>query len=123
MSSVLDITVSSMVSGPDKSPVTVIHASGHVDASNAGEIEDAAMSAINGGAGKLLLDMGKITFMSSAGFRSIHKIYQALHPEGGSGNLKILNPSDEIARLVKTLGFDNFVAVLSGDLKQAVDSF
>lgn len=123
MSSVLDITVSSMVSGPDKAPVTVIHASGHVDASNAGEIEDAAMNAINGGADKLLLDMGKVSFMSSAGFRSIHKIYQALHPSGGAGNLKLLNPSDEISRLVKTLGFDNFVAVLSGDLKQAVDSF
>jgi anti-anti-sigma factor len=91
MSSVLDITVSSMVSGPDKSPVTVIHADGHVDASNAGDIEDAAMNAINGGAGNVLLDMSKVSFMSSAGFRSIHKIYQ--------------------------------VAVTSGDLKQAVDSF
>lgn len=123
MSSVLDITISNMVGGSDKSPVTVIHANGHVDASNAGEIEDAAANAINGGAGKLLLDLGKVSFMSSAGFRSIHKIYQALHPEGGSGNLKLLNPSDEIARLVKTLGFDNFVEILAGDLKQAVDTF
>ena len=122
MSSVLDITVSSMVNTPHKA-VTVIHANGHVDASNAGEIEDAAMNAISSGANCLLIDMGKVSFMSSAGFRSIHKIYQALHPEGGSGKLKILNPSDEIARLVKTLGFNNFVAVLSGDLKQAVDSF
>lgn len=123
MSSVLDVTVSSMVSGTDNSPVTVIQAIGHVDASNAGEIEDAAFNAVSGGAGKILLDMGEVSFMSSAGFRSIHKIYQALHPAGGSGNLKLLNPSDEICRLVKTLGFDNFVGIQSGDLKQAVDSF
>ena len=104
-------------------PVTVVHIDGHVDASNVAEIEEAAMIAIGAGAADLLLDMGKISFMSSAGFRSVHKIYQALHPEGGSGHLKILNPSQEIARLVKTLGFDNFVTVLSGDLQEAVDSF
>lgn len=120
MGSVMDVTVSTMVG---KAPVTVFQINGHVDAANIGEVEDRAMAAINSGAANLLLDMGKVSFMSSAGFRSIHKIYQALHPEGGSGHLKILNPSDEISRLVKTLGFDNFVAILSGDLQQAVDSF
>jgi len=120
MSSVLDVTVSSMMG---KVPVTVIHMNGHVDAANVGEVEDKATDAINSGSANVLLDMGKVSFMSSAGFRSIHKIYQALHPEGGSGHLKILNPSDEIGRLVKTLGFNNFVMILSGDLKQAVDSF
>lgn len=120
MSSVLDITVSTVVG---KVPVTVIHIDGHVDAANVGELEDTATIAVNSGAANLLLDMNKVSFMSSAGFRSIHKIYQALHPEGGSGHLKILNASDEIGRLVKTLGFDNFVSVLSGDMQQAVDSF
>lgn len=120
MSSVMNITISSKVG---KSPVTVLHVDGHVDASNVGELEDKAMAAINSGATNLLIDMGKISFMSSAGFRSVHKVYQALHPEGGSGHLKLLNPSQEITRLVKTLGFDNFVTVLSGDLQEAVDSF
>jgi anti-anti-sigma factor len=120
MGSEMNITVSTMVG---KVPVTVIQINGHVDAANVGEVEDRATEAINSGATNLLLDMGKVSFMSSAGFRSIHKIYQALHPEGGSGHLKILNPSDEIGRLVKTLGFDNFVAILSGEAQQAVDSF
>ncbi len=120
MSSVLDITVSTMVG---KVPVTVIHIDGHVDAASVGELEDTATIAVNSGAANLVLDMSKVSFMSSAGFRSVHKIYQALHPEGGSGHLKILNCSEEIGRLVKTLGFDNFVSILSGDLQQAVDSF
>lgn len=120
MSAVMDITISNKEGTP---PVTVVQIDGHVDASNVGELEDQAMGAINSGATNMLIDMADVSFMSSAGFRSIHKIYQALHPDGGSGHLKILNPSQEISRLIKTLGFDNFVAVLSGDQQQAVDSF
>ena len=120
MGSVLDVTVSAMAG---KVPVTVVHIDGHVDAANAGELEDKATDAVNSGSTNLLLDMSKVSFMSSAGFRSVHKIYQALHPEGGSGHLKIYNPSDEIDRLIKTLGFDNFVTILSGDLQKSVDSF
>ena len=120
MSSVLDVTVSRMTGTV---PVTVVHIDGHVDAANAGDLEDKAKDAVNSGATNLILDMSKVNFMSSAGFRSVHKIYQSLHPEGGSGHLKIYNPSDEIDRLIKTLGFDNFVAILSGDIQQAVDSF
>jgi anti-sigma B factor antagonist len=116
----MDVTVSTMMG---KAAVTVFQVNGHVDAANVGELEDRATEAVNAGATNVLLDMGEVSFMSSAGFRSLHKIYQALHPEGGSGHLKILNPSDEIGRLVKTLGFDNFVTILSGDLQQAVDSF
>jgi len=80
-------------------------------------------AAVRSGTSDMILDMAKVSFMSSAGFRAVHKIYQALHPQGGSGHLKILNPSDEIDRLVKTLGFDNFVGIVSGDLQKAVDSF
>lgn len=120
MSAVMNITVSTKEGNV---PVTVVRIDGHVDASNVGEIEDHAMAAINSGTTDMLIDMGDIAFMSSAGFRSVHKIYQALHPEGGSGHLKVLNPSQEVSRLFKTLGFDNFVIVLSGDLNEAVGSF
>lgn len=120
MDSVLDINIEQMTGS---APVTVVRLNGHVDAANAPEVEAAATGAIKDGARNVLLDMTAVSFMSSAGFRSIHKIYQALNPAGGSGNLKMLNPTQEIARLVKTLGFDNFVTVLSGDVQQAVESF
>jgi len=119
----MNVTVSTMVPKEGNVPVTVLQVDGHVDASNVGEIEDHAMAAVNSGTTDMLIDMGRVAFMSSAGFRSVHKIYQALHPEGGSGHLKLLNPSQEISRLIKTLGFDNFVIVVSGDLNEAVSSF
>lgn len=116
----MDVTITNE---EGKVPVTVVRIDGHVDASNASDLESRAMRAIGSGVKNMLIDMEKVTFMSSAGFRSIHKIYQALDPEGGSGHMKILNPSDEISRLIRTLGFDNFVAVVSGGRREAVDSF
>jgi len=120
MSSVVEISVSSM---QGSTPVTVLHLKGQIDASNVVELENKATELVQAGIGNILLDVGGLSFMSSAGFRAIHKIYQALHPDGGAGNLKILNASDEIHRLVKTLGFDKFVGVVDGDLQDAVDSF
>lgn len=120
MSSVVEISVSSM---QGKSPVTVLHLKGQVDAANVADLESKATELVQAGIGNMLLDVSDLTFMSSAGFRAIHKIYQALHPEGGTGRLKLLNASDEIHRLVKTLGFDKFVGLVDGDLQDAVDSF
>ncbi|MDH5748182.1 MAG: STAS domain-containing protein [Rhodospirillales bacterium] len=115
----MDISVSTMEGSV---AVTTFHISGQLDAGNVAELEEKAISAVNAGTRNLLLDLGNVSFMSSAAFRTIHKVYQALSKEKG-GCLKLLNPSEEISRITKTLGFDSFIDVLSGDLKQAVDSF
>jgi len=120
MNSVVEISVSSM---QGSAPVTVLHLTGQIDASNVVELEDKAIELVQAGIANILLDMSGLSFMSSAGFRAIHKIYQAVHPDGGTGRLKILNASEEIHRLVKTLGFDRFVGVVDGDLQDAVNSF
>lgn len=120
MSSAVEISVSSM---QGNTPVTVLHLKGQIDAGNVADLEGKATELVQAGIGNMLLDMSDLTFMSSAGFRAIHKIYQAIHPDGGTGRLKILNAGDEIKRLVKTLGFDKFVGVVDGDLQDAVNSF
>lgn len=121
MSSEIEITVSEKEGGV---PVTVIHISGKVDASNVDVFDDRAMAVLAGGARDVLVDMADIAFMSSAGFRVLHKIYQRTHQEGEDGqHLKLLNPSDDIRRLITTLGFEKFVGVLEGDVSAAVDSF
>lgn len=120
MNSAVEISVSSM---QGSAPVTVVHLKGQIDAGNVGEFESKATELVQAGIANMLLDMGDLTFMSSAGFRAIHKIYQAIHPDGGTGRLKILNASEEIHRLVKTLGFDKFVGLVDGDLQDAVNSF
>jgi len=121
MSNRIEISVSRMEAG---APVTVLHVKGQIDASNVADLETKALDLVKSGTGNMLIDLGGVTFMSSAGFRTIHRVYQAMHPAGTKGqHLKLLDPSDEIRRLVKTLGFDKFVGVLSGDLRKAVATF
>ena len=120
MGSKVDISVSSM---QGSAPVTVLHIKGEIDASNVSELESKATELIQAGIGNLLLDMAELKFMSSAGFRAIHKIYQAMHPDGGTGHLKIANASENIHHLIKTLGFDKFVPVINGDIDKVVASF
>lgn len=120
MSSELNISVSSV---QGKKPVTVLHIEGSIDAGSVGALESKATELVQAGIQSLLLDMTKVGFVSSAGFRTIHKIYQAMHPDGETGGLKILNSDDHVHRLVKTLGFDRYVEVVDGSLQEAVDSF
>ncbi|MDH5257241.1 MAG: STAS domain-containing protein, partial [Gammaproteobacteria bacterium] len=106
-----------------KVPVAVLHVSGDVDASTHQELDTKAAEIINEGAKHILLDLTDNGFMSSAGFRSMHKIYSALKSsEDESSGLKLLNPSDEVKRLLKAMGFDKYFT-LHSDLSEAVNSF
>lgn len=120
MSSELEVSVSEMEGNV---PVSILRVCGKVDASNVGQLEDRAMGLVDSGTGHLLFDLSGLDFMSSAGFRAIHKVYQAMHPDGGSGNLKIANASENIQHLIRTLGFDKFVPLINGDIGEAVASF
>lgn len=116
----LQIRISQM---EGKVPVTVLHVSGDVDANSHRDLDDKAAEITNGGAKHILLDLTDNGFMSSAGFRSMHKIYSALQGNGDETScLKLLNPSDEVKRLMKAMGFDQYFTV-HNDLNEAVNSF
>ena len=104
-------------------PVSVLHISGDVDASTHVDLDAEAATAIKQGATHILLDLTECSYMSSAGFRSIHKIHSAIQVghKGGS-RIKLLKPSDEVKRLLKTMGFDAYVAV-HDDLNEAIKAF
>jgi anti-anti-sigma factor len=110
-------------------PVTVIHVGGQIDASNAGALETKVAEVCGGGARDVLLDLGRTTYLASAGYRAIHRIYKMLEPEGAeqpdgpATHFKLFDVPDEIRRVIKTLGFDRQLSVLTGDLRKAVDSF
>jgi len=105
-----------------KVPVTVIHVSGDVDANSHQDLDAKAEEVIKGGARHILLDLTNNNYMSSAGFRSMHKIYTALQGKGDDSAVKLVNPSDEIKRLMKAMGFESYFPVFS-DLNEAVGAF
>lgn len=108
-------------------PVTVLKVEGDIDASSYKVLQDKAAEVIAAGAANILLDLGEVAYMGSAGFRAIHAIANMLNAEGEEGmyrsrHVKLLNPRGEVARVIKTLGFDSFLEIHT-DRAAAVASF
>ncbi len=116
----LNIRVSQM---EGKLPVSVLHVSGDIDASSHQDLDNKAIEIIEAGAQHVILDLTDVSYMSSAGFRSMHKIHVALQASASeTACLKLLKPSEEIRRLMKTIGFDVHISIYD-DLTRAVDAF
>jgi anti-sigma B factor antagonist len=108
-------------------PVTVLKIEGDIDASTYKELQDKASEVIEQGTTNILLDMGEVEYMGSAGFRAIHAIANMLDREQEEGmhrseHIKLLNPKGEVARVIKTLGFDSFLEI-HHDRDAAIASF
>ena len=110
-----------------KVPVTVLKIEGDIDAGSYKALQDKAGEVIEAGATNILLDLGEVEYMGSAGFRAIHAIANMLNTEGEEGmyrsrHVKLLNPRGEVARVIKTLGFDSFLEI-HDDRAAAIASF
>ncbi len=110
-----------------KVPVTVLKIEGDIDAGTYKGLQDKASELIEAGTSNILLDLGQVEYMGSAGFRAIHAIANMLNKEQKEGmykseHVKLLNPKDEVARVIKTLGFDSFLEIHE-DRNEAIASF
>lgn len=108
-------------------PVTILRAEGDIDAATHKILQDKAAEVIKAGSTHILLDLGGVKYMGSAGFRAIHAISNMLSGDDSSGlskssHLKLLNPTDAVARVIKTLGFDVYLDIFQ-DRDEAVNSF
>lgn len=72
--------ISSQVEGNAK--VTVFQLNGTLDAASENNLYERACQAFDGGVKYLLLDMGNLTHISSAGLRALHNIFKKCTPEG-----------------------------------------
>jgi anti-anti-sigma factor len=133
----MEIKVSTMTG---RVPVTVAHVEGNVDVSTADSFQANILSLIEGGARHILLDMEHVPFMSSAGLRALHQIFNKLREvnednvtdeemkkgisEGAykSPHLKLLNLSENSKVAFETAGFDMFIETFT-DLQTAINSF
>ena len=130
----MDITVSQQ---QGRVPVTIFHINGEMTADTAGAFEREVTRAIEGGAKNLLLDFTNVPFVGSFGIRAMNNalvaLYEAngLHDEdarrvlrtGGKAKfLKLLNPNEQVMRVLETSGFDMLLDIRH-DLKDAVTSY
>jgi len=122
-------------------PVTVMHIHGNIDSSTYQAFESRAEELINNGARHILVDLSHSKFISSAGFRALHHIFNKLrsvHPDVNltdedvkkgisagtykSPHLKLLNLSNETRTAFEMSGFDMYIDTFT-DLQTAIASF
>jgi anti-anti-sigma regulatory factor len=123
--------------------VTVLKLQGDLDGSNYLELIAAAKAAQQGGAKHLLLDLGEVPYMSSAGLVALHSSVllfegkQPPDPEAGWSTLKsvalnaggtaqqlvkLLNPQPRVARTLEMSGMNVFFEIFT-DEAAALASF
>jgi len=122
-------------------PVTILHVDGNIDSATYNEFQAKTEELVDNGARHILIDLSHVPFVSSAGLRAIHNLFNNLtnlHPDMNlseeemkkgiaegtfkSPYLKILNLSDGAKTAFTTSGFDMFIETYT-DLKTAIASF
>ena len=122
-------------------PVTVLHVDGNIDSATYESFKSKAIEVIQDGAHYILVDLSHVPFVSSAGLRALHEIFnslRALHPESNlseeevkkgiaagtykSPHLKLLNLSKETRTAFELSGFDLFIETFT-DRQTAIASF
>jgi anti-anti-sigma factor len=130
MSSELQITVSQE---QGRVPITVFQLAGEIGSHNHEQLQTRAREAIEAGTRYLLLDLTNLGYMSSAGLRAMHTIYNMLQTANEASDaalevatlspyLKLLSPPANILRVIETIGFGDFVEI-HNTLEQAVAAF
>jgi anti-anti-sigma regulatory factor len=128
-----------------KVPVTMMKLHGELDASCYLDVIAAAKKLSQQGVHDLLLDLGDMTFMSSAGLMALHSITMLMqgkeppNPEDGWGAMhdiahdvdqstgyaahtKLLRPQPRVAKTLTITGFDQILQVFT-DQDEAIASF
>jgi anti-anti-sigma factor len=124
-------------------PVTVIHLDGKLDSNSFQKLINEAKVVFDGGARHLLLDMTKLTYISSAGIVALHSISKLFRGEslpnadagwntirslekervsGAQQNVKFLNVPPEVRSVLDVVGLAASFEMHT-DLAQAVASF
>lgn len=124
-------------------PVTVFRVEGQLDGQNYQSLIDTAREAYDGGARDFLLDLGGLTYISSAGLVALHTVallargeplpdteagWSAIHSVANADrsavqkHVKLLNPREEIQSVLDMVGFSAAFEIHT-DFNAAVQSF
>ena len=122
-------------------PITVMHVDGNIDSSTYEQFQTTAKKLIDEGARYILVDLSHAPFVSSAGLRALHTLFNELrtrNPEANlsdeqikkgisagtykSPHLKLLNLSPETKTAFETSGFDMYIDTFT-DRNAAIASF
>jgi anti-anti-sigma factor len=120
-------------------PVTIFHLKGDLDGNTYEQLQKKADEVFQAGTRHLILDLSQVPFISSAGIRGLHYVFNLLRTDSvsesdqaiskglrdgtfKSPHLKLLSPNQNVANLLKVTGYDMFLEVHYNS-DEAVKSF
>ena len=123
-------------------PVSIIHLDGHLDGQSYQQLIEEAGRLYKEGARDFLIDLSKVTFMSSAGMVGLHTVallargeklpdleqgWSTLKSIGGaraskSEHVRLLSPQPEVMSVLEMVGFSAAFDIMT-DKDQAVKAF
>ncbi len=132
----MDIQVS-QVKG--RVPVAVLKIAGELNADTSDQLDAEARQLYASGSRNLLLDLSGVPYVSSYGIRTLSEIFNLLRKGSPgeddatldkglrdgtfkSGHLKLLNPTQQVRRVLNLAGVDMFLESFD-DLEAAIASF
>jgi anti-anti-sigma factor len=87
----------------------VVAVSGKLDMVTQEEFRNAVKEAIDGGAKRAVIDLGELTYVSSAGIGALAAIASDL--KGRGGDLRVANLQGNVQRIFEICGIDKVVRV------------
>lgn len=120
-------------------PVTIIHIAGKIDSATYRLFQEESDKLIDGGARHVLVDLTEVSYISSAGLRTLHNIFNKLrsvHKDVDDDELrkkmnngaykspyiKVTNLAPQVRDAFELSGFETYIEVFT-DLESAVKSF
>lgn len=88
---------------------TVICLSGQLDTLSSPDLEEEITNILEGNAQNVVLDGGKLTYISSAGLRLLLILQKKMGQKGGTFVLR--NIQDSIMEIFKITGFSSFLTI------------
>jgi anti-sigma B factor antagonist len=108
------------VSTTRQGPCAVVSIGGEIDPGTAGELSDAALTAMQEIGPSLVLDLSGVTFMDSTGLKVLLAVHQRARLAGG--RLVLAAPTRSVRRVVDITGLDDTFEVRD-DVASAVAAF
>ena len=89
--------------------VTVLAPVGRVDSANARQFEAAVLARIDQAAGAVLIDLGRLGYISSAGLRVV--LLAAKRQQAAGRRFALCAPSPEIREVLEVSGFSKIITI------------
>jgi anti-sigma B factor antagonist len=93
----------------DASQTQLVEVLGRMAGNNSLALAQALDNALASGCTTVILDLGGVEYINSAGLRELMLLYKRMQHTGGQ--LKIANPSDRVQKLLELVGLDSVIDI------------